>query len=120
MKRRLTIYSLGIVLSAIGRNLRAIAPSHAADKKRNIVHVVADGLGGKDLAFKDDDPVWRMRRQNSQLSTIMPGWNYRAPLSPAKGNPRWHLEVPGGAAAMIYFQGKAIHKEFMRRHGVST
>jgi len=33
------------------RNLRAIAPSHAADKKRNIVHIVADGLGGKDLAF---------------------------------------------------------------------
>jgi hypothetical protein len=26
-----------------------------------------------------------------------------ASLSPAKRNPRWHLEISGGAAAMIYF-----------------
>ena len=37
-----------------------------------------------------------------------------------KGNPRRNLEVSGSAAAVIYFQEKAIHKEFMRRHGAST
>jgi len=43
-----------------------------------------------------------------------------ASLSPAERNPRRNLEVSGSAAAMIYFQEKAIHKEFMRRHGAST
>jgi hypothetical protein len=68
-----------------------------------------------------DDPIRRLRRR-------LPLTVYRHPrlellgaaLSPAQRNPRRNLEVSGSAAAVIYFQEKAIHKEFMKRHEAST
>ena len=55
------------------------------------------------------DPVRRLRRQNPQLSADH-AWLelYRASLSSAERNPRRHLEVSRGAAAMIH--PKITHK----------
>ena len=35
-------------------------------------------------------------------------------------NSRWNLAVPRSAAAMIYFQEKATHQEFMRSNEASA
>src|SRR5207302_1804991 len=46
--------------------------------------------------------VWRLRRRNSQLPADHEGLElHGAALSPAGRNPRWHMEIPRGAACEL-------------------
>ena len=120
MKRRLTIYSLGIGLSAIAATYaRSLRPTR---RIRNATSSTSSptASAGRISRSTDDDPVGGCDGKTPNCLPIMPGWNSPCVSIAPEKKSSMALGSFRRATAMIYFQEKAIHKEFTRRHGAST